>query len=150
MYNFSSFPQQGGYNSYPNQNPYNTANMQQLYNQKMSGAMGNPMEQTGMIQNPQFPSVRPVTGIEEVRATTVNFDGSWSFFYDKAHNKIHTKHIDLNGLPQIQTYILEPTPIEENKSKEDYVSKKEFNDLKEQVKKYEAVYLQLMGGKENE
>lgn len=107
-------------------------------------------------QQPNFPSIKPVTGIEEVRASSISFDGSVSYFSDKANNKIYTKFIDLNGLPQIQIYKLEQNPISENNNNnidnKEFVSRKEFDILQEKIGKYEIMFNELMGmgGNKNE
>ena len=107
---------------------------------------GQNMQAAQQVQQPQFPAVRPVTGLEEVRAISIPFDGTVSYFSDKANSKIYTKCIDLNGLPQIQTYKLEITPTKiSEESPGDFVSKKEFEELKSQMTKYEALYQGLMG-----
>jgi hypothetical protein len=48
----------------------------------------------------------PVTSIEEVKTSQVNFDGSISVFTDITHGKIYTKQLDLNGLACINVYEL--------------------------------------------
>lgn len=40
---------------------------------------------------------RPVTGLEEVRAAAVDFDGTVSFFPDLANGKIYTKQCNVDG-----------------------------------------------------
>lgn len=40
---------------------------------------------------------RPVSSLDEVRATSVDFDGSISFFPDLANKRIYTKQINLDG-----------------------------------------------------
>ena len=63
------------------------------------------------IQNEQsnYLKGRPVTSIEEVRATTIDFDGSVFFFPDLANKRIYTKQINYDGTSTINTYELLPT-----------------------------------------
>jgi len=40
---------------------------------------------------------KPVSSIEEARATSIDFDGSIFFFPDLANKKIYTKQINIDG-----------------------------------------------------
>lgn len=87
---------QNGYNYYPNpmtQNPYYPRynNMQPI--------------------QPQ-PSLkgRPVSSLEEVRATGIDFDGSVFYFPDLANRRIYTKQINLDGTASLNLYELKSTP----------------------------------------
>ena len=40
---------------------------------------------------------RPVSSLEEARATAIDFDGSVFYFPDLANNKIYTKQVNLDG-----------------------------------------------------
>lgn len=75
-------------------------------------AFANPYYQN-QYQMPQYqardwPTLkgRPVTSIDEVRASQVDFDGSVSYFPDTAHNTIYTKQINLDGTASIHAYAL--------------------------------------------
>lgn len=74
---------------------------------------------------------RPVTSIEEVRAMTIDFDGSVFFFPDVANKRIYTKQINYDGTSTINVY--EMIPQVSNNSQE-YVTKDEFNSLIAQLK----------------
>lgn len=70
-------------------------------------AFANPYYQN-QYQMPQYQARdwpmlkgRPVTSIDEVRASQVDFDGSVSYFPDTAHNTIYTKQINLDGTASI-------------------------------------------------
>lgn len=80
-----------------------------------------PAEQT----QPQIKG-RPVTSIEEVRATTIDFDGSVFFFPDLANKRIYTKQINYDGTSTINTYELLPTL---NNSEPQFVTRDEFDKL---------------------
>ena len=68
-----------------------------------------------------------MTSIEEVRATSVDFDGSVSYFPDLANNKIYTKQINMDGTAKILMY--EPTEIPQPvmSNTNDFVTHDEFN-----------------------
>ena len=55
---------------------------------------------------------RPVSSIEEVRATTIDFDGSVFYFPDLANKKIYTKQINYDGTSTLNIYELKPMPVE--------------------------------------
>jgi uncharacterized membrane protein YcaP (DUF421 family) len=49
---------------------------------------------------PQFGSLRghPVSSLEEVKATSIEFDGSIFYFPDIANKRIYTKTVDNSGI----------------------------------------------------
>lgn len=55
--------------------------------------MARPTYQTGGWNN----RVRPVSSIDEVRAASIDFDGSVFYFPDLANKKIYTKQINMDG-----------------------------------------------------
>lgn len=77
---------------------------------------------------------RPVSSIEEARASSIDFDGSIFFFPDVANKKIYTKQINMDGTMSLNLYELKEIPIAENVG---YVTRDEFektiNELKEIV-----------------
>ena len=50
--------------------------------------------------------IRPVSSIEEVRAASIDFDGSVFYFSDLANKRIYTKQINLDGTAQLNMYEL--------------------------------------------
>lgn len=58
-----------------------------------------PMYQGGQPAPPPNPVIkgRPVSNEEEANAAMIDFDGSLFIFPDKAHNKIYTKQLGLDG-----------------------------------------------------
>lgn len=61
-------------------------------------------------QGPQGGTVlkgRPVSNIEEANAAMIDFDGSLFVFPDKAHGKIYTKQLGLDGNIIFNVYSLE-------------------------------------------
>ena len=77
------------YNYYPqNQNPQ-VAKPQYLYRQAptVQGLKG-----------------RPVASLDEVRATSIDFDGSIFYFPDLANRRIYTKQINIDGTATLNMY----------------------------------------------
>lgn len=111
------------YNYYPqSQNPYLNRYMPtSQYTQQLQGLKG-----------------RPVSSLEEVRATGIDFDGSVFYFPDLANRRIYTKQINLDGTASLNMYELKATPPptaqpEATPSDASYVSK---NALKIVMRKY--------------
>lgn len=87
------------------------------YQQNMYGVPGygfrNPMynaaPQTPVV--PQQMSVTPVTGMAQVEAAQVSFDGTPAYFYDTAADAVYIKQFDpRNGTSPIVTYRREQQP----------------------------------------
>lgn len=120
------------------------------YNQMMQGAAGvrpydqyaygNMIPQQNIAPGNQQQSVmqilrgRPVSGIEEARASMIDMDGSMFLFPDTANKRIYTKQINLNGEPEFKEYAL----VEETKknitketkqNNEIYVLKEDFENI---------------------
>lgn len=69
---------------------------------------------------------RPVTSIEEVKGSTIEFDGSVFYFPDLANKKIYTKQINLDGTSTINMYELKPIPQSSVINPSQYVTREEF------------------------
>lgn len=72
---------------------------------------------------------RPVSSLEEVKAMSIDFDGSVFFFPDLANQKIYTKQINLDGTSSINIYSLENNQIPPQ-----YVTKEELELALSQLK----------------
>lgn len=70
---------------------------------------------------------RPVTGLEEVRAAAIDFDGTVSFFPDLANGKIYTKQCNVDGTASLNMYELKEIPINQPVNANSYVTREEFN-----------------------
>lgn len=70
---------------------------------------------------------RPVTGLEEVRAAAVDFDGTISFFPDLANGKIYTKQCNVDGTASLNMYEIKEIPATPTVSSTNYVTREEFN-----------------------
>lgn len=80
--------------------------------------------------------VRPVSSIEEVRASSIDFDGSIFYFPDVANKKIYTKSINNDGTVNISVYELKPTDLSIDSS---YITRKEFeNVINDLIKMFES------------
>ena len=92
--------------------------MQYPAQQQQYGGTTRPVYQSGGWNN----RIRPVSSIEEVRAASIDFDGSVFYFSDLANKRIYTKQITLDGMVQIDAYAI--APVQEEASA--YVTKVEF------------------------
>lgn len=54
---------------------------------------------------------RPVTSIDEAKASMIDLDGSVFVFPDYGNNKIYTKQINLDGTATIKTYTLDTSGL---------------------------------------
>ena len=80
---------------------------------------------------PAYPSsglysnrIRPVSSLEEARASVIDFDGSVFYFPDAANKRIYTKQINLYGTSLLNMYVLQEIPT--TPQPDTYVSKDEF------------------------
>lgn len=122
------------------QYPQNTQ-FQQQYPQQ-------PQMQAPQPQTPQN-IIRPVTSLEEVRSITPNFDGSKMYFEDVTSGKVYIKYLGMNGLPVTDIFEKSVAPaVSENTTVNtgDFVSKSEFEELRNKVSQYESIFNELMGG----
>ena len=78
------------------------------------------------------PQVRPVSSVEEVKASPIDFDGSIFYFPDIANKKIYTKGINLDGTVSINVYELKT--IADQSMISSYVTRQEFENALSQIK----------------
>ena len=74
---------------------------------------GNYYQQQAVRPTPVIPQGlkgRPVSSLDEVRATAVDFDGSIFYFPNLANDTIYTKQINLDGTSSIRVYELVEMP----------------------------------------
>jgi hypothetical protein len=72
---------------------------------------------------------RPVSSLEEVRATGIDFDGSIFYFPDIANKRIYTKQINLDGSASLNMYELVQMPAQSEIPQIDtskYITREEF------------------------
>ena len=77
---------------------------------------------------------RPVSGLEEVRAAAVDFDGTVSFFPDLANGRIYTKQCNIDGTAALNMYEIKEIPLAPTISPTAYVTKEEFNQTMSALK----------------
>lgn len=96
---------------------------------------------TPVIQNNTAQRIRPVASLEEVRAMSIDFDGSVFYFPDYANRRIYTKQINMDGTASINMYELKEIPNSSQPSN-DYITREEFNTTLTSIKE---VFAQIMG-----
>ena len=69
---------------------------------------------------------RPVSSLEEVRVTGIDFDGSVFFFPDLANRRIYTKQINMDGTASLNMYELKEIPKEAPINTGAYITREEF------------------------
>lgn len=89
---------------------------------------------------------RPVSNLEEANAAMIDFDGSLYVFPDKAHGKIYTKQLGLDGNIIFLSYSLDTKPENKTPASMDTVSnnfatREELSKAIEGVKSYLAEQL---------
>lgn len=157
MYN----QQYGQQQNYMN-NPYQNAQMQQqqrlaqmeqqrqdyLQNQLSQMQPQQQQMQQPMQQNDFSLQGKQVTAIEEVKAFSIPLDGSTSYFPSSDGKTIYTKKLNLDGTCNVITYKIYEEPIQASdpNSNIEYVSKEEFNALKQELENYKNL---LLGGNED-
>ena len=104
------------YNNYYQPNLHQTANYQQ-----------QPLQ----ITTPIGLKGRPVSSIDEARATSIDFDGSVFYFPDLANICIYTKQINLDGTATLLMYELKEIPVAEQPN---FVTREEFEITITQLK----------------
>lgn len=77
---------------------------------------------------------RPVSGLEEVRAAAVDFDGTVSFFPDLANGKIYTKQCNVDGTASLNMYELKEIPTASVINSNNYITRDEFNQTMSALK----------------
>lgn len=71
---------------------------------------------------------RQVSSIDEVKAMTIDFDGTIFYFPDLANNRIYTKQVNpMNGMAQMQVYELKEQPVSTTPPQNNnYITREEF------------------------
>ena len=80
----------------------------------------NPVQSTSGLKG------RPVSSIEEARASAIDFDGSVFYFPDLANRRIYTKQINMDGTALLNMYELKEIPIESHQS---FITREEFESV---------------------
>ena len=75
---------------------------------------------------------RPVSSIDEARASSIDFDGTVFYFPDLANHCIYTKQINLDGTATLLMYELKEIPVP---SQPNFVTREEFEKTIAQLQK---------------
>ena len=112
------------YNYYPQQTQLPTQTQQQIpYYQQRSA-----INTTGL-------KGRPVSSIEEAKASAVDFDGTIFYFPDLANKCIYTKQINVDGSATLNIYELKQIPMKEQEPPANlFVTREEFDSVIGQLK----------------
>ena len=89
------------------------------------------------IQQPAVPvnlKGRPVASFEEVRAASVDFDGSIFYFPDLANKRIYTKQIGMDGSAILNMYELKEIPATPNMDFQNFITRVEFETVVMQLR----------------
>lgn len=84
---------------YQNYNYYPITTNPQVSQQSYNPYLRQAPPQTGL-------KGRPVSSLEEVRASSIDFDGSVFYFPDMANKRIYTKQINIDGTAVLNVYEL--------------------------------------------
>ena len=74
---------------------------------------------------------RPVSSIDEARASSIDFDGSVFYFPDLANKCIYTKQINLDGTATLLMYELKEIPVP---AQPNFITREEFENTIAQLK----------------
>ena len=80
---------------------------------------------------------RQVSSIDEVKAMTIDFDGTIFYFPDLANNRIYTKQVNpMNGMAQMQVYELKEQPVSATlPQNNNYITREEFEKAIAELRK---------------
>lgn len=67
----------------------------------------------------------PVSSLEEVKASSIDFDGSIFYFPDIANKRIYTKTVGMDGVALLNMYELKPLPSIPEEG--DFITRTEFD-----------------------
>ena len=110
---------QSNYNYYPQ-------NQQQVSQQSYSPYLRQAPPQIGL-------KGRPISSLEEVRAASIDFDGSIFYFPDLANKRIYTKQINIDGTASLNMYELkDEAPM--SPSVEKFVTRDEFQQVLAEIR----------------
>lgn len=111
--------------------------MEQLQNQYNAMFPQQNVMMQNQPQQTQFLKGRPVSSVEEARASMIDLDGTMFIFTDIANNKIYTKQILLDGTAELKTYVLEEQKqpiVTQQKQSVEYVTKQNFDEIINDIK----------------
>ena len=92
--------------------------------------------QPQLRQQPVGLKGRPVSSIDEARASSIDFDGSVFYFPDLANRCIYTKQINLDGTATLLMYELKEIPVP---AQPNFITREEFENTIAQLKNSLAI-----------
>lgn len=105
---------------------YQTQSQNYGYPQQQPYQVNRPIYQGNAMQYPGIKG-RPVSSLEEARASMIDFDGSIFYFPDVANKRIYTKQINMDGTALLNVYELkELPPVDISIPQSNYVTREEF------------------------
>ena len=108
--------------------------LQQLEAQYPQFQQTYPQYQQVYPQQGQILKGRPVTSIDEAKASIIDLDGSLFVFPDVTNKKIYTKQINLDGTASLITYVQEAPSEEREVPANNFLTKEDIISLEEQIK----------------
>ena len=105
-----------------------------MYNYYQQQPNTSYLKQPTYLQTPPILKGHPVSSLEEVKATSIDFDGSIFYFPDIANKRIYTKTVDMNGIAALNMYELKPLP-QENQPTGDFITRQEFEQAMTEITK---------------
>ena len=98
-----------------------------MYNYYPQQPSTSPINPRPNLLTPQFGGLKghPVSSLEEVKASTIDFDGTIFYFPDIANKKIYTKSVGLDGVALLNMYELKPLPAEPIEG--EFITRTEFD-----------------------
>ena len=102
--------------------------MNYLYNNQGYSPYQGPQVRYDAMQSSLTLKGRPVSSLEEARASLIDMDGSIFYFPDVTKQHIYTKQINLDGTASLNVYKKIETPITPNavNPSDEFVSKEVF------------------------
>lgn len=97
------------------------------YYQQQPGSTSPINPRPNMLPPQQFGGLRghPVSSLEEVKASSIDFDGSIFYFPDIANKRIYTKTVGMDGVALLNMYELKPLPADPVEG--DFITRTEFD-----------------------
>lgn len=77
---------------------------------------------------------RPVSSLEEARASSIDFDGSIFYFPDLANKRIYTKQINNDGTATLNLYELKELPQVTPMPQDNFITRDEFDSAISQIR----------------
>ena len=119
------------------------------YYQQQPGST-SPINPRPNLLTPQFGGLKghPVSSLEEVKASTIDFDGSIFYFPDIANKRIYTKTVGMDGVALLNMYELKPLPTTPEVG--EYITRTEFDQALARISELLATKVTKAAAKSSE